>query len=90
MYMINLLLPDGREAVFFGSAKQRWTAEQVGSAEKLRDQASDQEAANKPDSIFSVWAITTGDSESRALHPRKTEDFPLSQAGLDKIARYNP
>ncbi|MBX2848000.1 MAG: hypothetical protein KTR16_06760 [Acidiferrobacterales bacterium] len=90
MYMINLLLPDGREAVFSGSARQRWTAEKVGSNEAIRGEVAEQDISARPNSIFSVWTVSMGDPGSRSLQPRKTEDFPLSKAGVDKIASYNP
>ena len=84
MYMVNLLLPDGREAVFQGNAEPRWSEELVGNRD---NPAADIDEANlsAPDSIFAVWV--TG---SRTLHPRATEDFPLSDRARVAIANYNP
>jgi hypothetical protein len=91
MYMINLMLPDGREAVFSSSASLRWTDERIGSAEKVRgDVIEKADISKRPDSIFAVWATLFGDPESRSLHPRNTGDFPLTPLGLQAIADYNP
>lgn len=90
MYMINLLLPDGREAVFSASAKPRWTGERVGGTDKILGKVTEDDISKRPDSIFSIWTTITGIPESRSLHPRKTEDFPLSELGLQTVANYNP
>ncbi len=90
MYMINLLLPDGREAVFSSSASLRWTGERIGSADKVRGDSIDTaDVATRPDSIFAVWTTLFGVPESRSLHPRNTEDFPLTALGLKAVADYN-
>ena len=90
MYMVNLLLPDGREAVFQSNASPRWPGEQVGSSDRIRGDIGEVDASLLPDSIFSVWTTVTGIPESRSLHPRATEDYPLSEAGLAAIASYDP
>lgn len=90
MYMINLLLPDGREAIFSGSAEPRWPGEQVGDRDRIRGEAPGGDASERPDSIFSVWTTLTGLDASRTLHPRSSADYPLTEAALEKIAAYNP
>lgn len=90
MYMVNLLLPDGREAVFQSNAEPRWPGEQVGNSARIRGEIAEVDTSELPDSIFSVWTTVVGIPESRNLHPRATEDYPLSEAGLAAIAAYNP
>ncbi len=90
MYMVNLLLPDGREAIFSGSAEPRWSGDRVGNSASLRGEVTEQDISKRPDSIFSVWTTLTGVPESRTLHPRATADYPLSEAARQKIAGYNP
>jgi len=90
MYMINLLLPDGREAVFSSSASLRWTDDQIGGAEKLRGEVPEVDISNRPDSIFAVWTTLVGVPESRSLHPRNTSDYPLTVKAQQAIADYNP
>lgn len=90
MYMINLLLPDGREAVFSSSAELRWTGDRVGSNETLRNGVLDTDESKRPTSIFAVWTTLLGVRESRGLFPRNTDDFPLSEAGLQRVKDYNP
>lgn len=90
MYMINLLLPDGREAIFSASAEPRWPGEQVGERAALQGAVVESDVSKRPDSIFAVWTTLTGVPESRALHPNNTEDYPLSYLGLQAIAAYDP
>lgn len=90
MYMINLLLPDGREAVFSASAEPRWPGERIGSTDRIKGEVVESDISKRPDSIFSTWTTIVGIPESRSLHPRKTEDFPLSASGLQAVADYNP
>lgn len=90
MYMVNILLPDGREAVFQTNAQPRWTGDLVGSAAKLLGEVVEEDISKRPESIFAVWTTLTGVPESRALQPRNTSDFPLSEKGLQAIANYNP
>ncbi len=90
MYMINLLLPDGREAVFSASGELRWTGERVGDSQRIRGEIDEPDFAERPDSIFATWTTLTGVPESRVLQPRNTSDFPLSAKGLQAIADYNP
>jgi hypothetical protein len=90
MYMVNLLLPDGRQAIFSGSAEPRWTGEIIGSGASLRGEVLEQDISNRPDSIFSVWTTITSNPESRTLHPRSSLDYPLSETALEKISAYNP
>lgn len=90
MYMINLLLPDGREAVFSTSAEPRWPGERVGTPDSFRWEEIESDISERPDSIFAIWATQTTNPDSRTLHPRNTEDFPLSEAGLQIVAEYDP
>ena len=90
MYMVNLLLPDGREAVFSGSAAPRWADDRIGTTASLRGELAVDDISQRPDSIFSVWTTIVGIPESRTLHPRDSADYPLSAAGLEAIANYNP
>lgn len=90
MYMVNILLPDGREAVFQSNAELRWSSEKIGSSDRIRGDVAEAEMSERPDSIFAVWTTLTGVPESRLLHSRSTEDYPLSEAGLAAIAAYNP
>jgi hypothetical protein len=90
MYMVNLLLPDGREAVFSGGAEPRWSEERIGNSASLRGEVVEEDLSKRPQSIFSVWTTITGNPESRTLHPRATADYPLTEAALEKIAAYNP
>jgi|MEHZ01.3.fsa_nt_MEHZ010992026.1_14 hypothetical protein len=90
MYMVNLLLPDGREAIFSGSAEPRWTGEFVGSSASLRGEVTEEDISQRPDSIFSVWTTLTGVPASRTLHPRASADYPLTETALQTIANYNP
>lgn len=90
MYMVNLLLPDGREAVFSSSASLRWTDDQVGNAANLRGEVTEDDINNRPNSIFAVWTTIVGVPESRLLHPRNTGDYPLTEKALQAIEDYNP
>lgn len=90
MYMVNLLLPDGREAVFQSNAEPRWPGEQIGNSARIRGEIGEIDSSQLPTSIFSVWTTVVGIPESRTLHPRATEDYPISEAGQAAIAAYNP
>ena len=90
MYMSNLLLSDGREAVFQSNAEPRWPGERIGSADLLRGEIAETDISERPESIFAIWTTMLGVPESRSLHPRNTDDFPLTELGLQKVADYDP
>lgn len=90
LYMLNLLLPDGREAIFSASAPARWSDDEVGNRDKIKGVIANEDITQRPNSIFSVWTTLTGVPESRSLHPKNTDDFPLTELALQSIAEYNP
>lgn len=90
LYLVNLLLPDGREAVFSSSAAARWTGDRVGDTKSINGQVVASNPDERPNSIFSVWTTTMSNPESRTLQPRNSADFPLSALALQTIANYNP
>ena len=89
IYVNNLLLPDGREAVMTAGGSPRWTSETVGTSGPGFEPAID---VNDDQGVFRVWSSPF---ESPMLFPEtldpstRLENYPLTDASRAALAAWD-
>ncbi len=89
IYVNNLLLPDGREAVMAANGSPRWSAETLGTSGPGFEAAIEVEDDS---GIFRVWSTPFA---SRMLFAETVEgsfdvtSYPLTEASLSALATWN-
>lgn len=91
MFVLNALLPDGREIVFDPLGGPRW-AENIGSTEIW--QATEQDAVAQRNGIFRVWSTTFSAPGAfpfpEIFDPSLNNRYPLTDGARAALAAFNP
>lgn len=91
MFVLNALLPGGKEIVFDPFGEPRW-AENLGTTDIW--QASQEDAVNEGTGIFRVWSTTFGEPGTfpfpEIFDPSLIDRYPLTDAAREALAEFNP
>ncbi|MBT5032514.1 MAG: hypothetical protein HOM55_09505, partial [Proteobacteria bacterium] len=90
MFVLNALLPDGREIVFDQWGKARW-----GEAIGINPWAATlDDAQDEGTGIFRVWSTSTVGPEAfpflETMDPAYVENYPLTDMAKAAVAAFNP
>jgi len=91
MFVLNALLPSGKEIVFDPWGKARW-GESIGTDSKWS--ATEDDALDEQTGIFRVWSTSITDPEAfpfpELMNPALVENYPLTDMAKASVAAFNP
>ena len=91
LFARNALLADGREVVFDPWSEPRW-AENIGTKEAA--QGAVIESSDPRSRLFRVWSTSLSDPAvfpfPETINPAAIDNYPLTEAARDALARFNP
>ena len=89
MFMLHMLLADGREAVFQPGLTPLWSNNIIGTDDVLFGKVVELDESKRPITIFAVWTTDYSDPGSWPLFPKTSENYPLTESTRAKMATYD-
>jgi hypothetical protein len=89
MFMLHMLLTDGREALFQPGLTPLWSNNIIGSDDVLYGKVEELDETKRPTTMFAVWTTNYSDRGSWPLFPITSENYPLTDAAKAKMATYD-
>jgi len=85
MFMMHMLLPDGREVIFDQGRPARFTDNVIGTSDVLRGKVVETDPSKRPTTMFAVWTTDYSNPGSWPLFPLTSENHPLTEEAKAKM-----
>ena len=89
LFMLHLLLTDGREVLFQPGLTPLWSNNVIGTDDVLYGRVEEFDESKRPTTMFAVWTTNYSDRGSWPLFPVTSENYPLTDAARAKMAEYD-